>query len=109
MALTASQITIKVTPEVLLAKADEVSGEIGRMSNAFDTLTAVMARTKHYWIGEAGDLHRSLYEEQREAASNMLQRWRELPADLQLIAQTYTTAENEAKTLTGMLTSDVIQ
>lgn len=102
------EVTFKVTPEILISKADEVTTDITKMAADFDAVAGVVARTKYYWIGEAGDLHRKIYEDQKEDIAQVLRRWKEHPRDLQLIAQTYTAAEREASVITGVLPNDVI-
>lgn len=102
------QVDFKVTPEILNAKAGEVTTDIDKMTNDFEAAASIVARTKYYWIGEAGELHRKIYEDQKEDIADVLRRWREHPRDLQMIAQTYTAAEREVSAIAGSLPNDVI-
>jgi len=101
--------TIKVSTEVLVAKANEVTQRINSMSNCFDDLETLIARTSYYWIGEAGDMHRKLYQEQKEDVTEMMKRLREHPRDLIAIAQNYSETEKSVTEVANMLSGDVIQ
>ncbi len=51
-------VTIRVTPECLKTQADEVSRRLRRVRQLFSETENVIARTRNYWIGEAGAAHR---------------------------------------------------
>ena len=51
MAMDSSGVEIKVQPDVLNAKASDVSTSISQMEQLFDTVQTTVARTKYYWIG----------------------------------------------------------
>ena len=72
-------IILKETPERLKEKADQVSQEIRAMTDAFEELAAVIFRTSHYWIGEAGDHYRTLYTDHKEEIEETLKRLGEHP------------------------------
>lgn len=101
-------ITLRVTPEQLKSKADEVSAEIRAMENAFEELARNVSRTSQYWIGEAGDKCRSLYEEDRQQVEEMLKRLKEHPADLLTMAQVYEDVERRVEEMSNALPEDVI-
>lgn len=101
--------TIKVSTDVLVAKAQEVTQSINSMSNCFDELETAISRTSYYWIGEAGDMHRKLYQEQKDEVAEMMKRLREHPRDLVTIAQNYEAAEKSVTEVANMLSGDVIQ
>lgn len=80
-------IILKEAPQQLKEKADQVSEEIRAMTDAFEELAAVISRTSHYWIGEAGDHYRTLYAENREEIEEMLKRLERHPGWLLQMAQ----------------------
>lgn len=102
-------VHIKVSTEVLNDKAQTVSKSISNMANCFEDLERVINRTGYYWIGEAGDLHRKLYQEQKDKVEEMLKRLKEHPTDLIAIAQNYQAAEIKVTQIANALSGDVIE
>ena len=45
-------ITLRVTPEALKTKANEVEGQIKALETEFNTIQDLVSRTSGYWIGE---------------------------------------------------------
>lgn len=107
MAIT-GEVHIKVNSTVLNNKAQSVSKSITNMSNCFEQLETIINRTSYYWIGEAGDMHRKTYQDQKPQIEEMIKRLAEHPNDLVTIAQTYETAESEVQAMAGELPGDVI-
>ena len=101
-------VHIKVNSAVLNAKAQNVSNSIKNMSNCFDQLETIINRTSYYWIGEAGDMHRNIYKEQKSQIDEMMKRLKEHPADLITIARTYESAESEVQSMASELPGDII-
>lgn len=101
-------VQIKVDPAVLVSKAEAVSGSIGSMEQYYSELERIVSRTSYYWIGEAGDMHRNIYKEQKAQVEEMLKRMREHPADLTAIAQTYENVESQLQSLAAELPGDII-
>lgn len=108
MAMDGSGVEIKVQPDVLNAKASEVSSSISRMEQLFDTVQSTVARTKYYWIGEAGELHRRMFEEQKDDVETLLKRLKEHPVDLQKIAKTYIDTEQQQTEASSQMSSNLI-
>lgn len=101
-------VHIKVSSTVLNGKAQSVSKSIANMANCFEQLEAIINRTSYYWIGEAGDMHRKIYQDQKPQIEEMMKRLREHPNDLVAIAQTYDTAESAVQSLASELPGNVI-
>ena len=101
-------ITLRVTPEQLKSKAGEVSSKIKTMEIAFDELARYVSRTSQYWIGEAGDKCRSLYEEDKKEVEEMLKRLKEHPKDLLVMAHVYEDVERRVEEISNALPEDVI-
>lgn len=102
-------VIIKVNPEVLAQKSGEVSEDIKKLSACFDELERIVNRTNYYWIGEAGDMHRRLYQEQKGNVDEMMRRLREHPRDLLDIARKYIDVEGIVGTIADELSGDVIE
>lgn len=102
------QVTLKVTPEQLRTKAQETKSNIAKLTNSFDTISNIIANTKNYWIGEAGDLHRKLYTDEKEHIQEMFARLNEHPVDLEQIALNYIGVEAKVEALAQELPGDII-
>lgn len=102
------EVILKVTPEQLQAKAQTTKDNISKLKTSFENIGSIVARTQNYWIGEAGELHRRLYTDEREQIAEMFARLSEHPTDLEQIANTYLGVENVVKNLAAELPGDVI-
>lgn len=107
-ALSVGSVTLKVTPEQLVSKADLVITDVTAIKQAMATIKEKMDATKSYWIGEAGEMHRQLYYDQQENIDDMMKRLDEHPRDLKTIAGNYTTVENSVSDLANSLRDNVI-
>lgn len=107
MAIT-GMVQIKVNSAVLNEKAQIVSKHIKNMENCFEQLDTIVNRTSYYWIGEAGDMHRKLYKDQKPQMEEMMKRLKEHPTDLLAIAQNYDATENVIQSMAAELPDDVI-
>lgn len=101
-------VRIKVNSTVLNAKAQNVSKSIRNMINYFDQLETIVNRTSYYWIGEAGDMHRKIYKDQKSQIDEMMKRLKEHPEDLVKIAQTYESTESAVQSIAAELPGDII-
>jgi uncharacterized protein YukE len=79
------------------------------MEQCFGDLDSIISRTATYWIGEAGDQHRKLYNDQKSNVEEMMARLKEHPRDLQTISQTYVAAEKAVAEDAEMLAGNVIE
>lgn len=102
-------VQIRVTPVKLREKAATVTTNINAMQNCFDELEQIINRTSYYWIGEAGDMHRQMYQEQKDAVVEMMKRLNEHPRDLVTIAGQYEVTEQEVAAIGESLSGDVIE
>lgn len=106
--LSPSQVSFKVTPEVLTAKSTEVANKVNSMRLHFEELKSLVDKTSGYWIGEAGDKHRSMYQDLEDDVEQILKRLGEHPVDLVAIAQQYSDVELKIQQEIQSLPSDVI-
>ena len=82
-----SEIILRTTPAQFVDQAEMVSDKINAVAGALDELEAVILRTSHYWIGEAGDYYRILYEENREEIQEIIKDLSAHPTELLKMAQ----------------------
>ncbi|RKJ02698.1 hypothetical protein D7X87_16575 [bacterium D16-54] len=101
-------VELLVTPDVLNQKAVEVEKNISNMRQRFDTMKTLVEKSKGYWIGEAGDMHRQNYSEQQDNIDQVLNRLSEHPIDLRSIAQTYSATELKVENIIQSLPGDVL-
>ena len=106
--ISGANVVIKVTPETLVTKADEVLADVSLMKQNLDTLMQKIEGTKGYWIGEAGELNRKLFTDQKQEIETMMRRLNEHPNDLKTIAGKYTAIEKQVTVMANALTDDVI-
>lgn len=102
------EVAFRVTPTALYEKAQETKEKIEEIKICFETLERTVQRTSVYWIGEAGELHRKAYQDQKDVIEEMLRRLEEHPRDLQQIAAQYEEVEAQVTELANELPSDVI-
>lgn len=107
MAIT-GDVQIKVNTAVLHEKAQSVIKSIKNMEDSFEQLERIINRTLYYWIGEAGELHRSAYKKQKPEIEEIIRRLKEHPRDLMIIAQTYESAETMIRSISSELPGDII-
>lgn len=89
--------TLKVTPEEMVSAASELSGYVSNMNECFNQMKNTMSQTANYWVGEAGDAHRQLYQEQVAKTEEIIARYTEHVRDLNAMAGVYDEAEKQAE------------
>lgn len=104
----AIQGTIIVDTLVMKSKADEVRTLGNKVKQEFQTMSDLISKTSSYWIGEAGDLHRKLYNDHKDDIDQMIRRILEHPTDLEAMAGNYETAENTNVNTAQLLNADII-
>ena len=102
-------VILKVTPEQLRMKSDEIRMEIGLMKTAFDELTNRISKTSYYWKVAGGDHCRALYEKDKSRLNELFLRLEQRPRNLLEMAQIYSDAENAAEGFSEPLNNDIIQ
>lgn len=106
--LSAASVSFKVTPEVLSAKAGEISGMIQELSGSFSTIQQRVNNSTGYWQGDAAAAYRSQYAAGIADADKMLADLNGYVTKLNTIAGNYTQAEQAVVEITGSLPADVI-
>ena len=100
--------TLKVSPEEMQAAASELSGYVSTMNDCFREMKATMERSASYWVGEAGDAHRQMYQEQVAQTEEIIARYTEHVRDLNTMAGVYTEAELSAQMLADELPMSIL-
>lgn len=108
MASLMSGVNIRVSPQVLVTQAEEVKNLASDMKERFERIGELIDKTAGYWIGEAGELHRNMYYEQRDNITLMLGRLSEHPENLISIARNYEMGESKNAQAANVLPADVL-
>ena len=101
-------ITLKVKPEALKAKASEVEAYIKTLESEFDSIQDIISRTKSYWTRLAGDKARSEFLSQKDDTRKIIQRFKEHPPELLTMAGIYEEAERDNAEENRELVTDMI-
>lgn len=107
-ALSGSAVSLRVTPEILTSKSNEVAQKVNSMRRYMEELRSTIDKTRGYWVGEAGDIHRQMYYALEQDTEEILKRLAEHPVDLVEIAQKYSDVELKIQQIVQELPSDVI-
>ena len=75
-------VNLKVQPQELKNKAHNVDAAVSQMQRDLRSLEQAISGTKPYWIGEAGDLHRKLYNDRTSDFNRIIKDLKEYPVDL---------------------------
>lgn len=101
-------VTVKVSSAELKRQADEVSRRIESLTVRFAELERAVRSTRGYWLGEAGEMHRAAFEDQRGELQEMLQRLRRHPVELLQISGNYERTEQRVTETISTLDETVI-
>jgi len=103
-------IILKVQPEVLTAKAGELSSERNAMLNLMDQAKSDINSLTGVWKSEAADEYQSRFKQVYDDIENMLAIVAEYASDLNEISGIYNAAEKSAKvTAEGLPTDGVFK
>ena len=95
MEMNSKDIKMNVLPNELDMKAQEATTAIFEMEQLLANVQDTVNRTEYYWNGEAAELNRKVFLEQKEDMEEILTRLKEYPATLRKVANIY--RETEAK------------
>ena len=101
--------SVRVNAETLIAQAGEVKSLGNDMKTQFQSLANIVQRMRNYWIGDAGDATRKLYDKQKDQVDVMLRRVLEHPDDLLKISGNYKAAEANNISTAQSLNADIIE
>lgn len=105
----AEEITVKISTERLAQASGDIAGKVSSLKAAFEAMTEAMNHTDGYWLGEAGEAHRSAYRKMQPHQQEVLRRLEEQSQDLAKIAGVWEEAEQQVREMNANLPDDVIQ
>ena len=100
--------TIVVKPEELVAKSAELHKKIAVLKSQFERMNNLMQKTNSYWLGEAGNFHRDMYNRSVEDEPTLIKSLEEYSNILVQIAANYETNENKLVMEAGALPNDIL-
>ncbi|MDR2664762.1 MAG: WXG100 family type VII secretion target [Oscillospiraceae bacterium] len=99
-------ITLRVKPEVLSAKADEMDNQKGQVIQIMEQAKQEINSLTGTWKSDAADEFQNRFKQVYDDIDNMLAVASEHISDIKEAAQIYTTAEQAAKTAAEGLPTD---
>ena len=97
MEMNSKDIKMNVLPNELDIKAQEAATAIFEMEQLLANVQDTVNRTEYYWNGEAAELNRKVFLEQKEDMEEILTRLKEYPETLRKVANIYRETEEEPK------------
>ena len=97
MEMNSKDIKMNVLPNELYMKAQEAATAIFEMEQLLANVQDTVNRTEYYWNGEAAELNRKVFLEQKEDMEEILTRLKEYPATLRKVANIYRETEEKPK------------
>lgn len=97
MEMNSKDIKMNVLPNELDMKAQEAATAIFEMEQLLANVQDTVNRTEYYWNGEAAELNRKVFLEQKEDMEEILTRLKEYPATLRKVANIYRETEEKPK------------
>lgn len=101
-------ITLKVSPDELKIKAEEIKGQIKNFESDWQQADRILQNSKRYWTGDAGNAHQKQFSQYKQDVERIIKRLYEHPTDLLQMAQIYEEGEQEAVETAQLLSGDVI-
>ena len=97
MEMNNKDIKMNVLPNELDMKAQEATTAIFEMEQLLANVQDTVNRTEYYWNGEAAELNRKVFLEQKEDMEEILTRLKEYPATIRKVANIYRETEEKPK------------
>ena len=97
MEINSKDIKMNVLPNELDIKAQEAATAIFEMEQLLANVQDTVNRTEYYWNGEAAEINRKVFLEQKEDMEAILSRLKEYPETLRKVANTYRETEEKPK------------
>lgn len=101
-------IILKVSPDELKAKAEEISRQISSFEADWKQFSYLVQNSKSYWTGDTGDAHQKMFMQYKEDVERIIKRLHEHPEDLLKMAGLYEESEQRAVSTVQRLSGDVI-
>ena len=97
MEINSKDIKMNVLPNELDIKAQEAATAIFEMEQLLANVQDTVNRTEYYWNGEAAEINRKVFLEQKEDMEAILSRLNEYPETLRKVANIYRETEEKPK------------
>lgn len=97
MEINCKDIKMNVLPNELDIKAQEAATAIFEMEQLLANVQDTVNRTEYYWNGEAAEINRKVFLEQKEDMEAILSRLKEYPETLRKVANIYRETEEKPK------------
>lgn len=97
MEMNSKDIKMNVLPNELDMKAQEAATAIFEMEQLLANVQDTVNRTEYYWNGEAAEINRKVFLEQKEDMEAILSRLKEYPETLRKVANIYRETEEKPK------------
>ena len=101
-------IILKVQPEVLKTKASETEALIKKLESQFNEIQDIVSHTSGSWVGAAGEQAREAFQSKEEDIRQVIQRFKEHPTDLLVMAGVYEQSELDVKRANQSLPTDFV-
>ena len=101
MEINSKDIKMNVLPNELDIKAQEAATAIFEMEQLLANVQDTVNRTEYYWKGEAAEINRKVFLEQKEDMEAILSRLKEYPETLRKVANIYRETEEKPKAEPG--------
>ncbi|MDO4555391.1 MAG: WXG100 family type VII secretion target [Lachnospiraceae bacterium] len=101
-------IQLKVTPDRLKEKSQEITNQINRFESYWKQLSQLVKNSKSYWVGDASNSHQKQLSDYTTDVERIIKRLREHPEELLEMAEIYEEAEEKAQSIASALPDDVI-
>ena len=101
-------IQLKVSPDVLKSKAQEITTQINKVQSDWNKISSLIENSKTYWEGDASNVHRKSKKNLEDDVDRIIKRLKEHPSDLLAMAGVYIDAEQKATQIANSLPDDII-
>ena len=101
-------VVLKVEPQALYDKSQEVGRSLEIMRQSFAEMEAAAQGSQSYWQGEAAQAHRAACQACQKEAEEIFRRIQEHVDELRPMGEAYEEAERAAQAEAETLSSDVI-
>ncbi len=99
---------IKVTPEELRVKANQITDEINAIRRDMDHISGIFKAQKGYWEGDASDTNSKEFDKLNKSVERKIYSLTDNPQNLLRMAGVYVSTINTVKEAENTLPEDVI-
>ena len=100
-------MNIRVTPQELKNQSNQVLSDIKSIEKHWKCIAAIVNGSKNYWEGDASKTHIRIYKDVDNDVTEIINRLKENPVKLQMMAGVYDEAEHTAENRAAELPSDI--